>query len=237
MNERIWVVVPAAGAGARMGAEQPKQYLPLLGKSILEQTLDTLLAHPAIPHLYLPISDSDTFWSAKAASYQGRVTALCGGRERVDSVLNALRSLPSANAQDWVLVHDVARPCLRHRDLDNLLETLKPEAVGGLLGGRVSDTMKRTDAQGVVVQTVSREHLWRAYTPQMFRYGLLLNAIEQACEAGVKVTDEASAIEYLGYAPRMVQGADDNIKVTYPHDLELAALFLERIKHEENRSA
>lgn len=235
MNDRIWVIVPAAGAGSRMGAELPKQYLPLLGKTILEQTLDALLAYPSISHLYLPVSPSDAVWSGLSPAYRGRVTSLEGGTERVDSVLNALCHLPGARSEDWVLVHDVARPCIRHADLDRLFNTLHASEVGGLLGGRVSDTMKRTNPDGTIIQTVPRDNLWRAYTPQMFRYGLLRKAIEDAREAGLLVTDEASAIEYLGLAPLMVQGADDNIKITYPRDLELAALFLERIVKEEKR--
>lgn len=221
-----------------MQADRPKQYLPLLGKTVLECTLDGLLSHAAVAHVYMPVAADDKCWSTLSAGYYGRVSAVAGGASRADSVLNALRSLQSfADPRDWLLVHDVARPCLRHADLDKLLSGLQDSAVGGLLGGPAADTMKRTASDGLVTETVSRDNLWRAYTPQMFRFGLLMKALEGALAAGVLITDEASAIEFAGLRPQMIRGQDDNIKLTYPRDLELAALFLQRILKEENRQS
>ncbi len=224
---RYWAVVPAAGVGVRMGSEIPKQYLPLNGGTVIENTLQTLLDDPKIDGVYLAIAADDRWWSNTATASNPKITTLDGGDERCHSVLNALKLLrKTADPEDWVLVHDAARPCLRPEDLDLLIDLLKDHPVGGLLGVPVRDTMKRTDEAASITETVSREALWHAYTPQMFRLGTLYQALLGAIEQGVAVTDEASAIELAGMRPQMIVGHDDNIKITRPEDLALASFYL-----------
>jgi len=224
---RYWAVVPAAGAGRRVGAEVPKQYLKLLGRSVLDHTLDRLVGHPGIAGVLVVLSPTDRWWPASAFFGHPRVTQVGGGAERCHSVLNALIALGGlAAVDDWVLVHDAARPCLRREDLDRLMERLRGHPVGGILGTPVRDTMKRASATDEVQETVSREGLWHAYTPQMFRLGPLRQALEQALDAGCLVTDDASAMELMGRRPLLVEGHPDNIKITRPADLGLAAFHL-----------
>lgn len=228
---RVWAVVPAAGRGTRMGADVPKQYLPLAGRTVLEQTLRGLAEHPAVCGLVLAVSESDPCWPALAATLSLPVPlrTVLGGSERQLSVLNGLRSLRGEVGDgDWVLVHDAARPCLRHVDLDRLLSSVGDFPDGAILALPATDTMKRGDAAGQVVETVERAHLWRALTPQMFRIGDLIHALERAVASGFPVTDEASAMEFVGRRPGLVEGHPDNIKITHPADLDLAALFIQR---------
>jgi len=218
----FWAVLAAAGIGARMGADRPKQYLQLCGKSILEHSLACFLDHPQLRGLVVSLAVDDPFWATLACASDARIERASGGVERADSVLNALLRLGElgAQAQDWVLVHDAARPNLARTDLDKLLGTLAGDAVGGLLGVPVRDTLKRLDASGRVRHTVDRQALWHAYTPQMFRLGRLRAALEQALAAGAMITDEASALEWAGQAPRMVEGRADNLKITQAQDLQ-----------------
>lgn len=226
---RYWAVVPAAGVGKRMASAIPKQYLPLAGKTVIEQTLERLLNHPKIEALYVALSEQDGWWPDCVYAADSRVIRVAGGAERCHSVRNALDSLSAVAAEDdWVLVHDAARPCLRVSDLEQLINQLSSHPVGGLLGVTVRDTMKRTDAQALVTETVPREQLWHAYTPQMFRFGVLRSALKQALTCGALVTDEASAIELAGLQPLMVEGHTDNIKITRPEDLALATFFLQQ---------
>ncbi len=226
---RYWAVVPAAGAGRRMGSETPKQYLELNGRLVIDHTLQRLLDHPWISGVYVALSPDDGWWGNSEFVRHPKIVRVNGGAERCHSVLNALHLLQqTAEAGDWVLVHDAARPCLQREDLDRLLEQLKDHPVGGLLGVPVRDTMKRTDGEGLVQETVSRDGLWHAYTPQMFRLGLLEQALEAALAKGELVTDDASAMELAGHVPKMVEGRSDNIKITRPGDLELAAFYLFR---------
>jgi 2-C-methyl-D-erythritol 4-phosphate cytidylyltransferase len=214
-----------------MGGEVPKQYLPLHGRTVLDHALAALLGHAGIRRVAVAVARDDGRWQASEHASDPRVRWAEGGAERCHSVLNALGELAfEAAADDWVLVHDAARPCLRRRDLDSLVETLREHPVGGVLGVPVRDTMKRCASDGAIVATVDRTGLWHAYTPQMFRFGLLHEALRGAVAAGELVTDEAAAIERAGHAPRMVEGAQGNIKVTRPADLPLAAFFL---AHEE----
>lgn len=225
-KQKYWAVIPAAGVGSRMQADRPKQYLPLHGKTVLEHTLARFLDHPKIDGVVVALSENDPWWRELALQHAKLFTAL-GGEERCHSVLNALNGLLSqADEKDWVLVHDAARPCLRREDLDHLIDVLQEHPVGGLLGLPVADTMKRSDSSDAVVETVSREHLWRALTPQMFRLGELREALEAALQNGQLVTDDASAMELMGKAPKMVEGHGDNIKITRPQDLALAQLYL-----------
>ena len=222
-----WAVVPAAGAGRRMAADVPKQYLQIHGRPIIEHSLERLLGHPRIRKAVVALSHDDTRWSSTACAGLADVVVVQGGAERCHSVLNSLDYLSSiADPQDWVLVHDAARPCLRAGDIDRLFEGLAGHPVGGLLAVPVHDTMKRADAVGDVVETVSRDGLWHAYTPQMFRLGALRAALQAAVDAGVLPTDEAAAMERLGHRPRLVEGRADNIKVTRPGDLALAEFFI-----------
>jgi 2-C-methyl-D-erythritol 4-phosphate cytidylyltransferase len=231
---RYWAVVPAAGAGRRMGAEMPKQYLELLGRPVLDHTLDRLVGHPRIAGVLVALSADDRRWAGSAFCGHPRVTRVAGGAERCHSVRNALAALAGfAALDDWVLVHDAARPCLRRGDLDRLLERLSGHPVGGLLGMPVRDTMKRASSLGEVEATVPREGLWHAYTPQMFRLGQLRQALDQALDAGQLVTDDASAMELAGLRPLLVEGHPDNIKITRPADLGLAAFHLAQQERED----
>lgn len=222
MNVPFWLVIPAAGVGARMGADRPKQYLQVAGRSILEHTLACFLDHPGLLGAVVCLAVDDPYWPSLALARDPRICRADGGRERADSVLAGLRALQLAGAaqDDWVLVHDAARPNLARSDLDRLLDTLATDPVGGLLAVPARDTLKRADAAGRVAQTVDRAVIWQAYTPQMFRLGDLREALDAALAACVPITDEASALEWAGKAPRLVEGRADNLKVTRPEDLQ-----------------
>lgn len=226
---RCWAVIPAAGIGARMGADKPKQYLPLLGKTVIEWTLEKLAAQPQLSGVVVALAPDDRYWDTLQIDNGLPVQRAEGGSERCHSVLNALQVLRAqAAADDWVLVHDAARPCVRNSDIDRLVESVSRHAVGGLLATPVRDTMKRCDDSATVLETVSRERLWHALTPQMFRLGPLQQALHAAIAAGIGVTDEASAMEYAGWMPRVVPGHGDNIKITQPEDLVLAQFYLQQ---------
>lgn len=219
----FWVVIPAAGVGSRMRADRPKQYLPLNGRCLIEHTLDCFLNQPGLSGLVVCLSPLDEWWPDLGCARDPRITRADGGRERADSVLNGLQALIALGAgeQDWVLVHDAARPNLAESDLHNLLHTLQDDPVGGLLAVPVRDTLKLAGPDGRVSSTPDRSLFWQAYTPQMFRLGALRTALHDALAAGVTITDEASAMEWAGQAPRLVEGRADNIKVTRPEDLAL----------------
>ncbi len=218
----FWVVIPAAGIGSRMRADRPKQYLQLAGRTILEHTLDCFLDHPRLKGLVLSLAADDPFWPALPCATDPRIQRVEGGAERADSVLAGLLRLVELGAQegDWVLVHDAARPNLARSDLDRLLAELADDPVGGLLAVPARDTLKRIGADGRVAETVDRSLIWQAYTPQMFRFAALHRALADALVAGVAVTDEASALEWAGQAPKLVEGRADNLKITRPEDLE-----------------
>jgi 2-C-methyl-D-erythritol 4-phosphate cytidylyltransferase len=226
--DRMFALVPAAGSGSRMGGEQPKQYLPLAGQTLIHHSLRALLRAPRIERVFVVLEADDTRWDGHEWSAFGeRLLPLrCGGATRAESVRNGLAAAPGVTDEDWVLVHDAARPCLPGEALERLIATLARDAVGGLLALRAADTLKRGDADDRVVETVERRHIWQAQTPQMFRRGPLLRALDRA---GAAVTDEASAVEALGLRPRLVEGDPRNIKVTYPRDLALAELILKSL--------
>ena len=226
---KYWAVVPAAGSGRRMASDIPKQYLPLRGSTVLECTLNTLLACEPIEGVVLALSSEDGYWPEIAARFSDKnLVCVAGGDERCHSVLNAVHHLNSfADAHDWVLVHDAARPCVRVADVSSLIAILADDVCGGVLGVPVADTMKRLGGDGRVEGTVDRQSLWHAQTPQMFRLGLLQSALEQAIAQGRLVTDEAAAMEMAGYRPCMVPGHADNIKITVPSDLALAEFYLQ----------
>ncbi|MCU1715836.1 2-C-methyl-D-erythritol 4-phosphate cytidylyltransferase [Pseudomonas sp. 5P_3.1_Bac2] len=217
----FWALLPAAGIGSRMRADRPKQYLQVAGKTIIEHTLECFLAHPQLRALVVSLAVDDPYWPRLACAGDSRIQRADGGSERADSVLSGLMRLSELGAQDqdWVLVHDAARPNLSRDDLDNLLEQLADDAVGGLLAVPARDTLKRAGKDGRVEATVDRAAIWQAFTPQMFRLGELQRAMADALIAGVNVTDEASAMEWAGHAPRLIEGRSDNLKVTRPEDL------------------
>lgn len=213
-----------------MHAALPKQYLILQGRPVLLHSLERLCAYPRIRGVMLGVSEHDDHWpklAGDAAQMSNFLGSFRGGDTRAHTVANGIRALDEhARPEDWILVHDAVRPCLRHEDLDRLIDSVGDYADGGLLAVPVADTVKRADAQDRVLETVARSGLWRAMTPQMFRREQLSAALDAALKEGVEVTDEAMAIERLGGRPRVVTGHPDNIKITYPNDLALADLFL-----------
>lgn len=222
-----WALVPAAGSGRRFGGGVPKQYLQAAGKPLIGHALDALLVHPAIDGVVVALAAGDPHWPGWTTR-QGKPVLTCeGGGERADSVLAALRALPAGLARDeLLLVHDAARPNLRGDDIGLLVAAAMAHADGAILAAPVRDTLKRADRDACIAATEPRDRLWRALTPQAFRRDLLQRALESAQAAGVAVTDEAMAVERLGQHPRLVEGREDNIKVTTPADLALAAFLL-----------
>lgn len=224
-----FAVVPAAGIGTRFGGNQAKQYAILDGQPVISHSLQRLLDLDEISHIALVLAAHDEQAALVSAVQNARVSRVAGGAERMDSVLAGLLSLKQARDEDWVLVHDVARPLLRPNDVRELINACAQDDVGGLLAHDVRDTMKQSRANSAelrVEATVPRAGLMHALTPQLFRYGLLRDALLAARADGVVVTDESAAIERLGHRPRLVLGARDNIKITYADDLALAAFYL-----------
>ncbi len=227
MSDTCWAVVPAAGSGRRMGADRPKQYLEINGTPLLEYSLRALLSHSAISGVTVALQPDDVFASGVAALADRRVTRVDGASERSGSVLSALSALSQhAGENDWVLVHDAARPGLPSEDLDRLIDAVVTSGCGGLLAEPVVDTVKRAGGDARVEETVDRSGLWRAQTPQMFRLGELREALSGALDAGVEITDEASAMEWAGLPVQLVKGSPANLKVTVAEDLALAAWYL-----------
>ncbi|TKB49213.1 2-C-methyl-D-erythritol 4-phosphate cytidylyltransferase [Ferrimonas sediminicola] len=218
----LYAVVPAAGVGKRMGAEIPKQYLPLNGRPILSHTLGRLLDHPRVGQVVVALGEEDGYFDALPESGHPRLKRVPGGRERADSVLSALNQIEDDCA--WVMVHDAARPCLSHADIDRLLAQSGDQ--GGILAAPVRDTMKRAGADGTIDHTVARQGLWHALTPQLFPVAALRDALTRGLADGAEITDEASAMERLGWRPALVEGSPANIKVTHPDDLRIAGLLI-----------
>ena len=223
----IWAILPAAGFGLRMGSNTPKQYLPLNGKSVIEQTLSRLTAVSPIKEIIVVLHAQDETWSTLDLQTSSKLVCVEGGEDRYQSVLNGLLSLQSkAETSDWVLVHDAVRPCVRVKDIEHLIAELTSHPTGGLLGAPVDNTLKRVNYADEILETIDRSAIWNAFTPQMFRYGLLLDALMQIDDV-TRVTDEASAIEQLGHTPKFVAGSKDNIKITHAEDLIMAKKILE----------
>ncbi len=224
---RYFALLPAAGVGARMAAGFPKQYLEIAGRPMLWHALHAFERHSRIERVYVVLSPEDGHWDGQDWTSLTKLRALrCGGATRAESVLNGLEAMADeVDGEDWVLVHDAARPCLSRGLLDKLLREASEDGVGGILAAPVADTLKREGEGRRIAQTVPREGLWGAQTPQMFRHALLRRALEHA---GTGVTDEASAVEALGLSPLLVEGDIGNLKVTFPRDLELAAWLLTR---------
>jgi 2-C-methyl-D-erythritol 4-phosphate cytidylyltransferase len=225
---RYWLVMPAAGSGRRFGDRMPKQYAPLSGRTVLEWSLAPFLSDGRCAGAVVVLSPSDTWWP-KVAERISPVTVAQGGGERCESVRHGLQALTrKATPTDWVLVHDAARPCLSNADRDRLLEQAGAHAVGGLLAIRAADTLKRAQGDGSVEATVDRADLWRACTPQMFRFARLCEALDKAIATKRFPTDEAQALEWLGDHPLLVEGSAANIKVTSPEDLRIAEALMAR---------
>lgn len=243
---RLWVVVPAAGVGRRMEAAHPKQYLPLAGKTVIEHSLAALLNIPSLDKIIVALGADDEYWRDLGCAEDARIAQVEGGKERQDSVLNALEALcelHGADAEDWVLVHDAARPCVETADVEGLVTAVISACQqdahygGGLLAASMDNTVKESQvsqksqesartALPHVVATRQRELLWQALTPQLFPLGLLKQALHDAAACAVALTDESSALERLGYRPLLVAGSKTNIKITHASDLLLAEAIL-----------
>lgn len=226
MTEQLAIaaVVPAAGIGKRMQTDRPKQYLTLHGKTLLEHSVDRLKAVSSVSRIWLALAADDPYFDSTPLAAED-ITRVKGGAERMNSVLNALQFIDEHH-YPWVLVHDAARPLVRKADIELLISRCLSAGEGGILACRVRDTMKR--GENSVSETVSREHLWHALTPQFFPTALLRAALKDAITAGIEVTDEASAMEWAGHKVLLIEGHSDNIKVTQPADLALAAFYLEQ---------
>ena len=223
----IWAILPAAGIGRRIGSNTPKQYLPVNGVPIISLTLQRLASVSAIKKIIVVIHPEDNNWKELSLEVDKQLECVLGGQERQQSVLNALLALDDeANADDWVLVHDAVRPCVEVSDIEKLIIALRTHNVGGLLGYTLDNTLKQVTGEQEVLTTIDRNNYWNALTPQMFRYGLLKEAMERVEAQGLTITDEAAAMEFMGYRPRMVEGSNLNIKITHESDLVLAGMIL-----------
>ncbi len=232
-------IVPAAGVGKRMQANCPKQYLCIDNETILSHTVMRLLSHPLISQVIVALGVNDQYFAESTLAHHKDIIRVTGGTERVNSVLNGLKAV-DRNIYPWVLVHDAARPCVSHQDIDKLISQCLSNDYGGILATPVRDTMKRgVQANGdscTIESTVEREQLWHALTPQMYKTDELTSAIEQALENGVNITDEASAIEQANLPSLLVSASSENIKITHPNDLALAEFYLTKQKNKTNET-
>jgi 2-C-methyl-D-erythritol 4-phosphate cytidylyltransferase len=224
-KENLAAVIVAAGIGKRVGADIPKQYLTLSGKTIIEHSIAPFVNHPDISSVVVAIAKNDQWFAKLAIAKHPKVKVVAGGAERVDSVLSALQVIA---ADDYVLIHDAARPCITRSDIDKLITYVCSSKQGAILASRVRDTMKRSDPHGKITGTVERENLWHALTPQMFLNKMLLKAIG-CVEDPQMITDEASAMEMSGLPVTIIEGRSDNLKVTRKEDLQIAALYLSHL--------
>ena len=227
----IWAILPAAGIGRRMGSTIPKQYLTIDGVPLILHSLRRLSAVSEIQKIIVVIHPEDNRWAKLQESivdeFENRIITVMGGDERYQSVLNGLTAVTElAASDDWVLVHDAVRPCIRTSDIENLISKVSLHPVGGLLGSAVDNTLKKVGADLSVIETVDRESYWNALTPQMFRFAALKESIEAVVASGEQVTDEAAAMEVAGFKPIMIAGHKDNIKITVESDLVWASQIL-----------
>ncbi|MEY3807033.1 MAG: 2-C-methyl-D-erythritol 4-phosphate cytidylyltransferase [Pseudomonadota bacterium] len=224
---KFWAIVPAAGVGKRMQADRPKQYLELAGTTVIEHTLLRLLQADIFSAIAVAVSKEDPYWPELPLSKHQTIITAPGGKERADSVLSGLKAIrEQASDDDWVLVHDAARPCITTADIHYLINTLVNDEVGGILALASADTLKQVQGNSIT-GTLDRSHIWRALTPQMFRYGMLKAALEQT-QGNPAITDDASALELTGLQPKIVEGRPDNIKITRPEDLALAKFYIDQ---------
>ena len=224
---KVFAMVLAAGQGTRIGDAVPKQYLPVAGKPMMFHSIEALAAVSRIERLFVVLAPLDRHWGQHdwSALPEKVEAAFCGGAHRAESVLNTLKHIESrVGADDWVLVHDAARPCIMTELVEQFLDEIGEDPIGGLLAMPLADTLKRADEDQRVTQTVSRAGLWRAQTPQLFRYSVLRKGIEKTPLA----TDESEAVESLGHSPRLAEGENSNIKVTFAEDIVIAELILEQ---------
>ena len=231
-KDKYFLVVPASGIGQRMNSTIPKQYIILEnGLTILDQCLNTILSNDLISGFIVALDKKDSYFkSSNFAKDPKLISIATGGKERFNSVLNALNALDqNAKPNDWVLVHDAARPCIRKEDINKLIEEVADDTVGGILANRLVDTVKQIN-NGGLVSTIDRQKLYIAQTPQMFRYAILKDSIEKAIKSNMHITDESEALESLNYSIRIVEGSSSNIKITTQEDIHLANYFL---KHHE----
>ena len=226
----IAAIIPAAGIGTRMGGQCPKQYLPLGQATILEHTVKRLLSHSAICEVVIALKADDPYFQHTGLDTLAKVKTTIGGDERVDSVLAALKQTQAA----WVMVHDAARPCVNLEDIERLIQVALKSTDGAILATPVTDTIKYSTQGQYIEHTKCRKPLWQALTPQMFQREQLIHAIESALAANQTITDDASAIEFLGGKPALVQGSRDNIKITQPEDLAWAQFLL--MQHNQQES-
>ncbi len=228
-QSKYWAVMPAAGVGSRMAADKPKQYLRVAGKTIIEHSIDAILRMPKLESVLVCVSDNDDYFT-KLSFDRTKVISTLGGKSRAESVLNGLHALRGkADKSDWVLVHDAARPCLQLDELNRLVSSIEADPVGGILALPAKDTIKmsaQTSEPHHVDCTLDRSRIWMAQTPQMFRYGLLLESLEFCKSRKMTVTDEASAVEQAGHSVKLVRGSSQNIKVTTPEDRKLVQFLL-----------
>ncbi|MCP5079262.1 MAG: 2-C-methyl-D-erythritol 4-phosphate cytidylyltransferase [Psychromonas sp.] len=222
VNKNLSAVIPAAGIGKRVGATIPKQYLTLLDKTIIEHSLAPFLDHPEIKQVIVSLAENDLWFNALPVASHPKIKTVVGGAERVDSVLAALTLIDN---EDYVLVHDAARPCISVDDIDKLIRQVNCKGQGAILASRVRDTMKRSDDCNHIITTEDRDNLWHALTPQMFNNKQLIDAIKNSKQPE-KITDEASALEMSGLPVTIVEGRSDNLKITREEDLKLAAFYL-----------
>lgn len=224
---KIWALIPAAGIGTRMKSELPKQYLEIDGKTILEHSLSKFLEHPSIDKVVVALHPNDNHWAKIKIANHSKIITVEGGATRAESVLNGLKAIQQQHQQeDWVMVHDAARPCLDKASIDALIQAGKDSAHGAILAYPSVDTVKLANANQTIDKTLNREQIWLAQTPQYFPVQILADAIETGLEQGLAITDEASAIEAQGMHPALVIGTRKNIKVTEPEDMMLASVWL-----------
>lgn len=232
----FWVIIPASGLGTRFSEKMPKQYISLLGKTIIEHTLNLFIQLPWVQKMVIPIAIDDSKFNQLPISLNPKVQTVIGGETRAASVHNAMRYLQDkAKPNDWILVHDAVRPCLHQDDLKQLISQLQDDDVGGILATKVSDTLKLSQNHKIV-QTIPRTHVWQAQTPQMFRYKVLFDALSWCQENNHNITDEASALEAVGFNPTVVQAKHLNPKLTFEQDLKLITMMLKLCQQEEYSS-
>jgi 2-C-methyl-D-erythritol 4-phosphate cytidylyltransferase len=225
----IWVIIPAAGIGSRMQSTKPKQYLKLADKTVLEHSVACFDSLDEVKQIVVCLNPSDQYWDSISAGVSAKVVATEGGASRAESVMNGLSKLEGLVAEgDWVMVHDAARPCLSAKALERLIEQVSDSKVGGILATPIRDTLKQSNTDGTISQTLDRSVVWSAQTPQMFRFDILFKALQTGLAEGRAITDEASAIEMMGLSVRLVEGEARNLKITTPDDLLLAEFWMSR---------
>ncbi len=222
----VWAIIPAAGSGSRMHSSTAKQYLAFQGKTVIEHCLDRLLSHADIDGAVVVLSEDDGHWDKLAYTSNKPMFTAIGGSERQHSVYSGLTTLQHRCGNDIIaLVHDSVRPLVGHADLGNVIDAARHNEAGAILATPVADSLKLQNERMEIASTMSREHLWRALTPQVFHLAPLLNALRRAIDDAVAITDDAQAVEMIGYAPTLVSGSADNFKITSPGDLELAEMI------------